>query len=252
MAEEETTPIAATPEVTEAPQNNEISNTNPTEPVSQKNEEAPISPEQVAKYLGTNTEILEKFTKFTNANGNFEKAFSKLRNDVSTPAPEAPKVEAPAQPTPTEPAQLNNRPAEGYLSPTDIAALQYRNMLASDSKYEKISDYVKSDGWLKEMRAMGMSPVDGQGNLNDRVIRQFLDLKASTVAAQQPSTPVTSTPTVEYVEVGDTITDINKAYAVIQQNMQLSASGKAQHPKTEEAKKFIAEHFAARKNGGRK
>lgn len=206
---------------------------------------------------GFTSDQLKELSSFIKGQGGYDKAFPAWKDSISKPQPKEEKqpeakVETPAQPTPTEPAQLNNRPAEGYLSPTDIAALQYRNMLASDSKYEKISDYVKSDGWLKEMKAMGMSPVDGQGNLNDRVIRQFLDLKASTVAAQQPSTPVTSTPTVEYVEVGDTITDINKAYAIIQQNIQLAATGKAQHPKTEEAKKFIADHFAARKNGGRK
>lgn len=204
---------------------------------------------------GFTSDQLKELSSFIKGQGGYDKAFPAWKDSISKPQPKEEKqpevnIEVPIQTA--EPAQLNNRPADGFLSPTDIAALQYRNMLASDSKYEKISDYVKSDGWLKEMKAMGMSPVDGQGNLNDRVIRQFLDLKASTVAAQQPSTPVTSTPTVEYVEVGDTITDINKAYAIIQQNMQLAATGKAQHPKTEEAKKFIADHFAARKNGGRK
>ena len=206
---------------------------------------------------GFTSDQLKELSSFIKGQGGYDKAFPAWKDSISKPQPKEEKqpeanIGTPTQPAPQEPAQLNNRPAEGYLSPADIAALQYRNMLASDSKYEKISDYVKSDGWMKEMKAMGMNPVDGQGNMNDRVIRQFLDLKASTVAAQQPATPITSTPTVEYVEVGDAITDINKAYAVIQQNMQLSATGNAQHPKTEEAKKFIAEHFAARKNGGRK
>lgn len=245
---EETTPTA--PAEAPASEATPTTNTQPAEaPAAEKPAEAPAPTTPVADIPA---DKIEAFNKFISSNGGFEKAFSKLRNDVSTPAPEAPKVETPAQSTPTEPAQLNNRPAEGFLSPNEIAALQYQNMLATDPKYEKITDYVKSDGWLKEMKAMGMKPVDEQGNVNDRVIRQFLDLKASTIAATQPATPVTSTPTVDYVEVGDTITDINKAYAVIQQNMQLSAAGKAQHPKTEEAKKFIADHFAARKNGGRK
>lgn len=244
---EETTPTA--PAEAPASEATPTTNTQPAEAPVEKPAEAPAPTTPVADIPA---DKIEAFNKFISSNGGFDKAFSKLKTDVSTPAPEAPKVETPAQSTPTEPAQLNNRPAEGFLSPNEIAALQYQNMLATDPKYEKITDYVKSDGWLKEMKAMGMKPVDEQGNVNDRVIRQFLDLKASTIAATQPATPVTSTPTVDYVEVGDTITDINKAYAVIQQNMQLSAAGKAQHPKTEEAKKFIADHFAARKNGGRK
>ena len=243
MAEE--TPEA--PVAAPASEANQPTNTQPEAPAQQP-AEAPKAPAY---------EITDDQRRFIDSNGGWEKIFEKAKMAISRPepAPEAPKTEAPtqpAQPAPQEPAQLNNRPAEGYLSPSDIAALQYRNMLASDSKYEKISDYVKSDGWMKEMKAMGMNPVDGQGNMNDRVIRQFLDLKASTVAAQQPATPVTSTPTVEYVEVGDTITDINKAYSVIQQNMQLAAAGKPEHPKTADAKKFIAEHFAARRSGGRK
>lgn len=243
---EETTPTA--PAEAPASEATPTTNTQPAEaPAAEKPAEAPAPTTPVADIPA---DKIEAFNKFISSNGGFDKAFSKLKTDVSTPAPEAQKVETPAQPT--EPAQFNNRPAEGFLSPNEIAALQYQNMLATDPKYEKITDYVKSDGWLKEMKAMGMKPVDEQGNVNDRVIRQFLDLKASTIAATQPATPVTSTPTVDYVEVGDTITDINKAYAVIQQNMQLSAAGKAQHPKTEEAKKFIADHFAARKNGGRK
>lgn len=226
---------------------NQPTNTQPEAPAQQP-AEAPQPPAYT---------ITDDQRRFIDSNGGWEKIFEKAKMAISRPepAPEAPKTEAPtqpAQPAPQESAQLNNRPAEGYLSPSDIAALQYRNMLASDSKYEKISDYVKSDGWMKEMKAMGMNPVDGQGNMNDRVIRQFLDLKASTVAAQQPATPVTSTPTVEYVEVGDTITDINKAYAIIQQNMQLAAAGKPEHPKTADAKKFISEHFATRRSGGRK
>lgn len=243
MAEE----APAAPAEAPASEANQPTNTQPEAPAQQP-AEAPKAPAY---------EITDDQRRFIDSNGGWEKIFEKAKMAISRPesAPEAPKTEAPtqpAQPAPQEPAQLNNRPAEGYLSPSDIAALQYRNMLASDSKYEKISDYVKSDGWMKEMKAMGMNPVDGQGNMNDRVIRQFLDLKASTVAAQQPATPVTSTPTVEYVEVGDTITDINKAYSVIQQNMQLAAAGKPEHPKTADAKKFIAEHFAARRSGGRK
>lgn len=241
---DETTPTAAA-EVPATEANQPTTNTQAEAPAEQP-AEAPKAPAY---------EITDDQKKFIDSNGGWEKVFEKAKMAISRPesTPEAPKAEAPVTTAPQESAQpQNTKPAEGFLSPNDIAALQYQNMLASDPKYEKISDYIKSDGWLKEMKAMGMTPVDGQGNLNNKVIRQFLDLKASTVAAQQPAAPVTSTPTVDYVEVGEAITDINKAYAVLQQNIQLAASGRAEHPKTADAKKFISEHFASRKNGGRK
>ena len=238
---DETTPEAAV----EAPA------TEANQPTTQP--EAPAEqPAEVPK--APTYDITDEQKKFIDSNGGWDKVFEKAKMAISRPEP-APEVKPEATPAPApttpEPTQTA-KPAEGFLSPNDIAALQYQNMLASDPKYEKISDYIKSDGWLKEMKAMGMTPVDAQGNLNNKVIRQFLDLKASTVAAQQPAAPITNTPTVDYVEVGEAITDINKAYAVLQQNMQLAASGQAEHPKTADAKKFIAEHFASRRPGGRK
>ena len=216
--------------------------------------EAPA--EQPAEAPKTPTyDITDDQRKFIESNGGWEKVFEKAKMAISRPEPAPEKPEAPAQPEqkPAEPAQFqSNKPAEGFLSPNDIAALQYQNMLAADPKYEKISDYIRSDGWLKEMKAMGMTPVDSQGNLNNKVIRQFLDLKASTVPATQTSAPVTSTPTVEYVAVGDTVSSVEDAYKVLQQNMSLRASGKAEHPKTAEANKIIKEHFAARRNVGRR
>lgn len=243
MAEE----APAAPAEAPASEANQPTNTQPEAPAQQL-AEAPQPPAYT---------ITDDQRRFIDSNGGWEKIFEKAKMAISRPepAPEAPKTEAPtqpAQPAPQEPAQLNNRPAEGFLSSNDYFARAYKDSLSNEPEYEKIADYVKGGSWLQEMRDMGMTPVDGQGNLNDRVIRRFLNLKASTVAAQQPATPVTSTPTVEYVEVGDAITDINKAYSVIQQNMQLAAAGKPEHPKTADAKKFIAEHFAARRSGGRK
>ena len=243
MAEE--TPEA--PVAAPASEANQPTNTQPEAPAQQ-----PVEAPQPPAYT-----ITDDQRRFIDSNGGWEKIFEKAKMAISRPepAPEAPKTEAPTQPAQSaqqEPAQLNNRPAEGYMSANDFFARSYKDALSTEPQYAKISDYVKGGGWLKEMRAMGMTPVDGQGNLNDKVIRDFLDLKAAAAPATQPSSPVTSTPTVEYVEVGDAITDINKAYAVIQQNMQLAAAGKPEHPKTADAKKFISEHFAARRSGGRK
>lgn len=235
------------------------------------------APESVATPTTTNEEAapaapapnipadqVEAFNRFVDNLGGFEKGFKTfksviangiipknqegvdtlLRNDpgfiggnaVAQPSTSPQQSTEPAtQAAPTAPA----KPAEGYLSPTDIAALQYTEMLAK--KYEPIKDYVSGGQYLKDMAEMGMTPVDAQGNMNDAAIRKFLDMKAQTVPAQSPAAPVTSTPTVDYVQIAENITSMDEALAVIKQNQTLG--GVALHPRTEDAKKFIAEHF---------
>lgn len=248
MADETTPAAAAEAPATEASQ---PTNTQPEAPAKQP-AEAPATPTY---------EITDEQKKFIDSNGGWDKVFEKAKMAISRPepAPEAKAPETPAQPTqptqPVEPAQPQRQ--QGYLSPSDIAALQYRQMLASEEKYSGIKDYITGKGdskanFLEEMRLFGMNPVDANGNLNDVQIRRFLDLKAAAVPATQTTAPVTTTPTVEYVSVGDSITKIEDAYAILQQNMQLAASGQAEHPKTADAKKFISDHFKARRNVGKR
>ncbi len=219
MAEEATAPVEAP--ISEAPKSETIStNTNP-EPAAPAQPAAPtitLTPEQ---------------QKFLDANGGWEKFFEKGKSAISNPAPkvEEPKVEQPAPAKPVEQPVAEYRTPEGYMSPTDIAALQYRNMLSSDSKYAEIRDYIEKGDYINDMRAMGMSPVDARGNVNDLVIRKFLDLKAQTVPAKAPVEPTsTNIPTVNYVEVGDKVETRDDAMAVLQQKG---------HPKYEEAKAFL-------------
>lgn len=238
MAEEATVPAGenTTPESVTTP-----TNTN-TEPKA---------PESVTPFFDKMSESdRASIDKFLANNGGIE-AFNKWKQSVSNPAPKAEPAQ-PAQPVAQQQPAQPQRPAEGFLTPTDIAALQYRNMLANDSRYEKIKDYIagtdeaKSD-YLRDMKSFGMNPVDANGNLNDAVIRRFLDLKAATVPATQTTDPITAIPTVDYVAVGDTINNRDDAYAIIQQNMALRAQGKPEHPRTEDAKKFIKEYWSGRK-----
>lgn len=243
---EETTPAAAVE--TPATEASQPTNTQ-TEAPAEQPAEAPKTPTY---------EITDDQRKFIESNGGWEKVFEKAKKAISQPEPAPEKPETPAQPEqrPVEPAQQPQK-QQGYLSPSDIAALQYRQMLANEEQYKDIRDYITGKGesktnFLEEMKLFGMNPVDANGNLNDVQIRRFLDLKAAAVPAKQTSAPVTTTPTVEYVNVGDTITKIEDAYAILQQNMALKAAGRAEHPKTADANKFIKDHFAARKAGGRK
>ena len=80
---------------------------------------------------------IEAFNKFVNANGGFERAFAKLRTDVSTPAPQPqpapPKAEEPKMTTQQieqfmqgheQQPQQQNIPI-GYITPEEFTAQQY-------------------------------------------------------------------------------------------------------------------------------
>lgn len=227
---------------------------NPTAPA-----EAPKAPESVETPINTNepsaapvseTPFLDKMDKkdlasidkFLANNGGIE-AFNKWKQAVSNPTP-APKEEAkPAETAPVAPVQPE-QPApqkqEGYLTPTDIAYIQYSKLLASDPKYQRLGDYISSGGFIDEMKALGITPVDSMGNVNDANIRRFLDLKAQTVPAEAPTTPAASAkPTVNYVDVGETISSRDQALAVM---------GQIGHPMHDKAVEYLRNEIF---NGGK-
>ena len=212
-----------------------------------------ITADQVAKFLGTNAETLEKFTKFTESNGSFDTAFAKLRKDVSTPAE---KKEPEATNNPTEP-ESQQQPAQngaqgdspqqmekGYLSPKDFALRQYFNAVANEPKYAAIKEDISRGKIFEEMAALGIKPTDAQGNYNDEKIHRFLDLKVATVPAQtnKPIEPST-TPTVQYTTVEGDISSAEQARKIIAESMAGRAKGSVDHPKYQEAKKFLAKEL---------
>ena len=193
-------------------------------------------PAQAPDMHGFTSEQLADIDKFFKANGGFDAIKSKISNPAPAPKEEAKPAEQsqPAQPVapaqPTAPVKQ-----EGYLSPTDIAYIQYSRILASDKKYEKLSEYIGNGSFIDEMKSLGMSPVDAAGNVNDDRIRKFLDLKVQTIPAEAPSTPSASaTPTVDYVNVGDEIKSRDDALAVINQ---------AGHPMHDKAMEFLRDQI---------
>lgn len=193
-------------------------------------------PAQAPDMHGFTSEQLADIDKFFKANGGFDAIKSKISNPTPAPKEEAKPAEQaqPAQPVapaqPTAPVKQ-----EGYLSPTDIAYIQYSRLLASDKKYEKLSEYIGNGSFIDEMKSLGMSPVDAAGNVNDDHIRKFLDLKVQTIPAEAPSTPSASaTPTVDYVNVGDEIKSRDDALAVVNQ---------AGHPMHDKAMEFLRDQI---------
>jgi len=228
-----------------APQGTEaVPQTAPTEPI--KSEAPEINAEQVAKFFGTDAETLSKFQKFVEANGKFESAFSKMKTDISNPqpalTPEIKNTEPTSQPQaqPVEQQPVYKTP-EGSITAQEFMAKQYFQSLASEEKYAPIAKGIANGDYLKEMAAFGINATNPDGSINDQKVRMYLDLKAQTVPAQPTSSEpnMSNAPTVEYVQVsGDKITNLQDAYRVLAQDIQLKRVGQS-HPLIEEAEKFI-------------
>lgn len=194
---------------------------------------------------------VEAFNRFIEGNGGYEKAFAKLKSAVSAPAQPA------QQPQPTQRPQPQPQPQQqqaqvppqfqsqqipdGFMTGPEFLAKQYFQSLANEEPYKGIAEDITSGKVLTEMAEFGMEPVRN-GMLNDKVIRKFLNMKAQATAPAQPtSTPVSTAPTVDYVNVGDKINSIDDARKVLAQNQSLRGTT---HPMTQQAKDFIKSYYA--------
>lgn len=233
-----------------APQGTEATPTNSNEQAPQT--QAPATAQETTQAPQAPTadipaDKIEAFNKFVNANGGFDKAFAKLRNDVSTPAPTQPQE--PAQPAqPVQPAQPQAplqppTPPSGYETLEELAIENYFDRLAGKKEYEPIADQIRNGDVFKEMAKFGIQ-VSQNGAINSKQIKDFLDMYAKTVPAPAPSTPITTTPTANYVQVGEQITSRDEAMKIIQQNMELRGKGIAEHPQTAAAKEYLKKYFS--------
>ncbi len=215
--------------------------------------EAPKAPESEATPTNTNpepaqapdmhgftSEQLADMQKFFQANGGYDKVKSRISNPTPAPAEEQKPVE-PAQPVSQPVEQPAYRPPAGAITQEEFMARQYFDFLSKQEKYAPIAKEIAEGDVLKEMASFNIQPLNKDGSINDQMVRRYLDLKVQTVPAKQSSaTPEASAaPTVEYVPVGETITDLNQAYAVIRQDAQLKATGQAGHPSVAKAEEFI-------------
>lgn len=223
----EDTPNAAAPQGTEVTPNTN-SNDAPAET------QAPAAPT-----ANIPAEQIEAFNKFVDANGGFDKAFGKMKQTISNPQPQveqpAPQIQlqqpqtAQAVQSETQPTTLA-KPADGYISPNDIMAIQY-NRLLKEAYPELDSAYMDKGEYLKEAAGMGIPVVDAQGNFNDKQIRRFLDLKKDTVPPTPASDPITNIPTVNYINVDGEIDTQEKAVQIMSQG--------SNHPDYQKAVDFL-------------
>lgn len=200
---------------------------------------APLTSEQVAGYFGTSAEKIDAFNRFMEANGKFDKAFDKMKQTISNPQPQA-QIQQP-EPlndsiTQTQPIMAQEmqpmRPAQGYLTTNDIAALQYNRML-TEAYPELDAKYMANGEYIREAASLGIPIMDTYGNMNDGAIRKFLDLKRQTIPPTPVSTPLTTTPTVEYSMIEGEIMNPSQAQEIMSQ-------GDA-HPQYAQAVQFMKE-----------
>lgn len=199
---------------------------------------------------GFTPEQLKEMKTFYENNGGFEAVKSKLSNPpkpVEQPIQpqqpieqQQPQAQQFMQPNEPEPAKI----PDGYYSPKEMLLQDYMEKLANSDKYAPIRDYMQEDNGktlAKDLISWGKNPMDAQGNINVAGIHEWLDLKLQTVPPKQTQVEPTTTPTVDYVEVGDKITSKADVEKIIAQNVQLRAAGLKEHPLTAEAKKFMSE-----------
>lgn len=192
---------------------------------------------------GFTSEELAEMRKFYDNNGGFEKVKARISNPEpkSQEQPVQTQAQAPVQQQPVAQSQQPMRTPDGMLSRNDLLMRGYYERLAGEEEFKPIAKEIIDGDVLKEMEMLGINPTDSNGFIDDRKIRAFLSIKAKTVPASQAnSMPEASpAPTVDYIQVGDTIENMTQARAVIMQDSQLRASGQAGHPSVAKAEEFL-------------
>lgn len=217
---------------------NPITNTNQAPEAPQTTSTGPTGPS--VDLHGFTEAQLADMAKFYAANGGYERVKSRLSNPQ--PQPQSQPQQMPQQPV-QAPTPQPTQPPRGYASVQELAVERYFKDLARDEKYAGIADKIESGDVLKEMVSMGMSPIDENYNINVNQLHQFLDLKAASVPTRPTSAEPTNIPTVDYVQVGENITDLNQALTVMQQSMAAQAKGAAPHPALAQAKEFLSKNW---------
>lgn len=185
------------------------------------------------------TEEQQAILKYVAANGGLEK----IKQTISartTDAPKAPEPQKPEQPAvPEAPAQPEYKAPvqtpEGFQTMQEFMTEQYYSNLANKPEYAPISDAIRSGEIFKEMAKFNIRPIEN-GMINQKQVKDFLDLYVKTIPPTSPANPITTTPTVEYVKVGDEITSYAEAMKVMSQKG---------HPMHDKAMKYIADQVNA-------
>lgn len=208
-------------------------------PTNTTPEPAAAPAQQMPDLHGFTPEDLAGMRTFIDNNG----GWNAIKSRISNPQPAQTQAPEPQMSTsqPQQPQQAYRAPA-GSITAQEFLAQQYFQGLSHDPKYEGISEQIASGDVLKEMASFNIQPLNQDGSINDQMVRRYLDLKAQTVPAKGTGSEPNASPapTVEYYQVaGDKVTNMDDAYKILQQDMQLRAAGQGQHPLISQAEEFI-------------
>lgn len=207
--------------------------------------QAPVTPDM----HGFTSEDLAGMRTFIDNNGGWDRIKSRISNPEPA-QPQNPTSQPQAQPVepqiPQQPEQPKYTPPEGSITAQEFLAHQYFQGLSKAPQYEGISEQIANGDVLKEMASFNIQPLNEDGSINDKMVRQFLDLKAQTVPAKGTSTEpgASAAPTVDYVPTNGSIENIDQAYRVITQDGELKRAGLSGHPDAIKAEEFIKNHLA--------
>lgn len=193
---------------------------------------------------GFTSEQLAEMRKFYDNNGGFEKVKARISNPepkveqnvLNTPAPN----DMPQQSQPQAQAPAYQAPV-GSITRDEFVAQEYAQALSRDPAYASISEEIANGAFLKDMAKLNIRLVNQDGSLNDGQVREYLRLKAATVAAKQTQVApeASSAPTVEYAPYDEKNMDMQKAMAILQQDSALRGQGQPGHPNAAQAEEFM-------------
>lgn len=237
----ENTPEAAG--AAQAPQTEATPIINSTPAPAQVQTSAPAVPDM----HGFTSDQLADMKKFFDSQGGYEKVKSRISNpqNYSEPA-QKPNLDA-TQALQNQQEQMKAPTQPAYQAPLgsitrdEFVAQEYAQALSRDPAFASISEEIANGAFLKDMAKLNIRLVNQDGSLNDGQVREYLRLKAATVAAKQTQvTPEASNaPTVEYAPYDENNMDMQKAMAILQQDSALRGQGQAGHPHSQDAEAFL-------------
>lgn len=224
--------------------------------------EAPaLTAEQVAEFLGTSPDTLKSYQDFVKNNGGWDKSLESYKKAISGRQVDTTAQTSIATPGATNDSITQTPPAMAQAQPQpqpqvikdgftqeEFLLQQYFDSLASQEQYANIAAQLRNGEAVKEMAKFGIQPMIN-GQFNNGQVRNFLNLYSKSQPALTPAAPVTNTPTVEYVQVGDAITNMNEAMAVLKQDQELRAMGREGHPMAKQANEFFDKTLDAHRAG---
>lgn len=237
----ENTPEAAG--VAQAPQTEATPIINSAPAPAQVQTSAPAVPDM----HGFTSDQLADMKKFFDSQGGYEKVKSRISNpqNYSEPA-QKPNLDA-TQALQNQQEQMKAPTQPAYQAPLgsitrdEFVAQEYAQALSRDPAFASISEEIANGAFLKDMAKLNIRLVNQDGSLNDGQVREYLKLKAATVAAKQTQvTPEASNaPTVEYAPYDENNMDMQKAMAILQQDSALREQGQAGNPYVAQAEEFM-------------